>query len=323
VTQADGQPEDEVIEELHHAFTRHEPRGSARWNFADAFTRLEREFGAWVIGSDLGELSDAIVEPVAPAPPGLRARTRSVVRRVLGRSVPAPQPIPLAIQIQTPGRGRITSGFDATLEALRYLALRVVELEDASARQRRPIEAPASLVEPSDLTPWVETIVASFAQRPPKAEILHAECGNGALVIALIAAGHVARGVEPRGNVALDAAARGVPVRIGEVVEHLSGLASGSLGGIVLSGAVERLAVGEQVELLMLATDRLALGGTLVLTTALPGEMARWSPAARDLIVGRPLDPETWVMLLARAGYQDIDTRVEGGSALVQARRPE
>jgi hypothetical protein len=39
-----------------------------------------------------------------------------------------------------------------------------------------------------------------------------------------------------------------------------------------------------------------------------------WDAVARDLVPGRPLHPETWEMLLARAGYVDVTTVVGTGS---------
>ena len=83
---------------------------------------------------------------------------------------------------------------------------------------------------------WVSTV--DRGTRGPAGACLHAACGDGWLVGALVARGVDAYGVDPRPQVApraLDA----LDLRVEDVVDHLEAVASGSLGGIVLSGVVE------------------------------------------------------------------------------------
>ena len=114
------------------------------------------------------------------------------------------------------------------------------------------------------------------------------------------------RGAEPRGAVAWEAAQKGLEVHVGSVAELLESLPTGSLGGMVLAGVSDRAPVEELVELLEVATDRLVPGGPLVVVGTRPEAVVEgWRAVARDLLPGRPLHPETWELLLDRAGYSD------------------
>jgi glycosyltransferase involved in cell wall biosynthesis len=93
---------------------------------------------------------------------------------------------------------------------------------------------------------------------------VHADCGEGALLEALLGRGARAHGVEPRGAVALRALERGRDVIIAEASEYLAGQAEGSLGGIVLSGVVDRLALHDLLPLLARCRQVLARGAPLV-----------------------------------------------------------
>jgi hypothetical protein len=293
-----------LVDELHAAFTRHRPQGSARWNFTDAFNRLEREFGAWVTGSPFVIAPG----PIADGAPGA-ARGTGRARQLLHRLIRPDrvQSVPDTASIQGDGRGRVESGFDATLEALRYLAVRVGALEDALARRDDPIDGLAHLIEPPDLGPWTETLTAWLTETGPVGEVLHAECGDGALIEALGAVGFSARGAEPRGTPASSAIERGLRVSIEGAHRCLSDTAPGSLGALVLSGVVDRLALDRTIELLDLAADRLAEGAPIVVLAGDPAAVATgWSVPARDLLPGRPLHPQTWELLLGRAGFAGI-----------------
>jgi hypothetical protein len=91
---------------------------------------------------------------------------------------------------------------------------------------------------------------------------------------------------------------------------------------------VDRLPVEELVALVETAVERLAAGAPLVVVGTRPETADGWDPVARDLLPGRPLHPETWEVLLARAGFVEVG-RLEplpGGSAtlayVVTARCP-
>ena len=115
---------------------------------------------------------------------------------------------------------------------------------------------------------------------------------------ALAGRGAPAHGVEPRGAVALRALEGGCTVTICEASEHLAGREAGSLGGIVLSGVVDRLPLHALLPLLAQCRRTLAHGAPLVVVSELAGAGETREPAARDLIDGRPLHAATWELLL-------------------------
>lgn len=215
----------------------------------------------------------------------------------------------------------LEEGLGATREAFRFLAGRVAALEDASERSRIPVDATAWLAEPPDIDPWVEPVLSYLgaARRgEPGTEnvtselpVVHVECGRGDLVRALGSAGLAASGIEPRGALAWSAAQRGVDVDIDEAEGGIGRTPVASLGGVVLSGVVDRRPVGDLVALLHLVGTRLQAGAPLIVVGSYPGtEATGWSATARDLLPGRPLHPETWELLLGRNGYEQI-TRLQ------------
>lgn len=300
------------------------PQNSLSWNYAHAYHRLETEFGERKPGTAL------------PAGPGRgAARTRpagglaALYRRVVtglgyrGQSVPntglAPSPTPGDALGLGP---RMEEGFEATAEALRFLAARVEALESSAARRARPVEGPAWLIDPPHVGIWVEAVTRWLVDVAPVGEVVHGECGDGILLAALAAAGVPAYGVEPRGALAMGAARRGVTVHFAEVPDFLAAQAPRSAGGVVLSGVVERLAVEDLVQLLAVALDRIDRGGPVVVVGQGPdAEPSGWSEAAMDLLPGRPLHYETWKLLLERAGFEDVGPlRAQGGADEVWGR---
>jgi len=330
-------PPASFLAELAAAFSRRAPQGTARWNFSDAFTRLEKRFGAVTPGSVApGAVTPGSVtpraatagsvtpgSPAAPAPvPGTRTQaveqSHSMLHRLGDRYVaerlrPWIEELAAAATERAleEGLGRIegdlAGGFDATVEAFRFLGARVEAIEDLATREREPIDAVAWLAPPPALGEWSGPVADWIADSHPAGEVVHGECGEGELTVAIAEAGLTVRGAEPRGAVAWRAAERGVDVYIGHVSELISSMATGSLGGLVLSGVVDRAPLGELVGLLDLATGRLAPGAPLVVVSTLPEAAARgWDAVARDLLPGRPLHPETWDLLLLRAGYVEV-----------------
>jgi hypothetical protein len=144
--------------------------------------------------------------------------------------------------------------------------------------------------------------------------VLHAYAGDGSLLGALVAAGIDAYGVEPLEDLADAASDRAADIRTDDLVAHLEVLAPGSLGGVVLSGCVERLGPRALVDLAELTTSRLAPRGVLVVISAHPGSWARSaSPLAVDLAEGRPFHPETWAALLAALRCARIEVHEASG----------
>ncbi len=134
--------------------------------------------------------------------------------------------------------------------------------------------------------------------------VVVADCGGGALLDALAAAGVDAYGVDPSDLALEPALARGLDVRAEGVVSHLGVVAGEALGGIVLTGSVQWLRPNERERLLELVASRLTVGGVLALHSATPeGWAASVAPVVRDLAPGRPLHAETWAHLLAARGF--------------------
>lgn len=270
-------------DELAALFRRYEPLGTLPWNFAAAFEQLY-----------------ALVEQVAGAEPEPPRRTRVANRTLAALDLPTH---PATHGQVAEVRHRLDEGLEATMEALRFLAARIERLEGASASRSTPVDGMAWLVEPPDLLPWRPWLLEWLATPLPGALAL-AECGDGRLGSALgESLGVTVNGVEPRGPLALAAARRGLAVHAGPVIEWL-GEAQG-LGALVLSDAVDRLAREDLVQLVALAVQALAADGWLVVIGR-HAERSGWSAAANDLLPGRPLHPETWQLLLERAGLDGV-----------------
>ena len=190
------------------------------------------------------------------------------------------------------------SGFSAAItRAVRLLGRRVDALERLSPAPARLRSEAVAVGRGLDVARWEATVVE--AVRGATGRVLHAECGDGALVSRLVEAGADAYGVDP----VEQSPPAGVEVRADEALAHLQALPDAALGGLVLSGCVDRLALGVLVELAALAAAKVAPGGSVVVVSADPRGWERdHSPVEVDLAGGRPLRPETWCHLLESRG---------------------
>ena len=210
---------------------------------------------------------------------------------------------------------------------LRLLSRRVERLEGAVATLDARVAAELDRTPRAfDGARWIDAIVAVVADAPGR--VVHAECGDGDLVRALVAHGLDAYGVEPRLTEADVASEAGIEVRDGEALAHLRLVPDGVLGGVVLSGCVDRYPLPWVLALVDEATRALAPGGLVVIVTATPETWGTGaSRVAADLAPGRPLHAVTWEHLLETRGYEAIATSAgppdaEPASVLVTARRP-
>jgi len=217
---------------------------------------------------------------------------------------------------------QVTAFSTSTVRALRTLAERTTHLEEQMAQWRpaeddgrdRPAEAP-------DLGEWDQAVVGHLSAVTGR--VLHAECGQGAMVEALRGAGVDAYGVDPRGPLVDAAVAAGLEAWPDDPVSHLGAVADGGLGGLVLSGCVDRLPLGRQRLLVELAAAKLAPGGRLVILAVKPEEWPGAVPALEaDLAPGRPLHAVTWVHLLDRARFEHTTAADGAVMSLVTAVRP-
>lgn len=207
-----------------------------------------------------------------------------------------------------------SSLFQGVARALRLLGERVDELELSKgagdpARWRELEGLPEARWSPSSAVSWDDYVLEQLGA--PSGRVLHTHAGDGHLVRRLIDAGYEAYGVEPVADVALAASDVVPDVRAMAAADHLRILPPGSLTGLVLSGLVEVVTPASLVELVGLAASSLAKGGTVVVLSAHPDAWRRAGPPlAVDLAPGRPVHPETWETLLARAGFVDVTTRL-------------
>ena len=275
---------------LHESFARLAPQGSDEWNFSAAFTHLGDRYGPYHPGASA--LNDALTSrgDTGTTRAGRLDRLRGSRTRT-GESEP----------------DELREAMGMVVEAFRFLSARVATVEARLAAEDRPVEGAAWLAPARELEGWVGPVSAHLLARSPGGELLHADCGEGALLRALAAGGAVARGVEPRGGVALRALEQGSAVTIAEVSEVLDRCADGSLGGVVLSGVVDRLPLHALVPLLGRTRAVLARRAPLVVVSEPAGGAAgRRETAGGDLLEGHSVHAETWEVLLGRAGFVDV-----------------
>lgn len=202
------------------------------------------------------------------------------------------------------------SGFSAAItRAVRLLGRRVDALE-----QVLPPPARLRAVGPTpslDAHQWAPTVVEALSGTTGR--VLHTDCGDGTLVTVLMGAGFDAYGVDP----VEQAAPAGVEVRTDEALDHLAALPDDALGALVLSGCVDRLPVGAQAHLAVLAAAKVVPGGTVVVLSTDPRSWERGrSTVESDLATGRPLRSETWCHLLAA---RHLDARLAAEHAIPAA----
>jgi SAM-dependent methyltransferase len=134
--------------------------------------------------------------------------------------------------------------------------------------------------------------------------------GRGELVELLNEAGISAYAVEIEPDFIELMRDKGIEVVAQDAVEHLQGLDAGSLGGIVASHVVEHLPAAAVAELVALAGEKLAEGGTLILETPNPESLVAGSiNFHRDLTHRRPIHPDTLVFLCDSAGFSSVEVR--------------
>jgi SAM-dependent methyltransferase len=158
---------------------------------------------------------------------------------------------------------------------------------------------------------WAPTAIESV--RGVSGRVLHAECGNGSLVEALVGAGIDAYGVESNELAVEPGIGRGLDVRAESILDHLQVVSEEALGAIIISGPVQWLHANDRQRLVQLASSRLTLGGVLVLQSMTPEAWQRTAPSlVTDLAPGRPLHAATWSHLLAGQGVQAVAVHTGG-----------
>jgi hypothetical protein len=198
---------------------------------------------------------------------------------------------------------QVTGLGDALAKAIRILAGRVETIEQSLPTTTSPALLEARAAAPTlDVDHWQEILAPLLARAPGR--VAHGECGRGELVARLRSGGLDAYGIEPVQALAQAADDEAIEVRLDEVVDHLAAVPDGALGGLVLSGCVDRLPVPVQLRLADLAAAKLGAGGVLAIVASHPRAWeAGRSSAEADLAPGRPLHPDTWCRLLVTRGF--------------------
>jgi SAM-dependent methyltransferase len=139
--------------------------------------------------------------------------------------------------------------------------------------------------------------------------VLDAGCGRGELLALLRDAGIEARGIDADADMVAYARGDGLDVEQADLVEHLSGLADDSLGGIFMGQVVEHLPAQTLSRALALAAAKLRPGGVLVAETINPLSPIALRNYFADLTHAQPLVPETLELLAHQAGFAETDLR--------------
>jgi hypothetical protein len=211
----------------------------------------------------------------------------------------------------------------------RVTARSAVASRALSVLRPRELSASGATVHPTIEGPLLAWMLERFAA-PASPEtggvpgpVLHAECGDGRVVEALAAHGLKARGADPRLS---ERASGDTSIVAAGALEYLGATPGGTLGGLLLTGVVDRLRPGAARALAQLAARCLAPGGVVVLVSARPEVIVAIDPVAADLAPGRPMHPVTWCHLLAHCGLSELTVfepdAAEPDVFAVSARRP-
>lgn len=195
------------------------------------------------------------------------------------------------------------SGFGhATAKALQLLDRRIASLEPVPRVIAEVLRETRSGMPRPDLGPWRAELESVFDGCPGRA--LVAECGTGEALGWLVEAGVDAYGVDPDPHMIDEALLNGLEARVDDAAYHMEILPGSALGGALMAGFVDYCAPGEVVNLLRLASEKLAPGGRLAIVGRSPAEVAAGlPPVMADLSAGRGLHRETWAALLAHLGF--------------------
>jgi hypothetical protein len=293
------------------AFDRLSPQGGLRWGFDDAMRRIEEPEADGAPGA----------EPWKGLPDDLweRGRSARVGQRLVGDVAGVMADI-LAADARAAAQASAGVANVAVWDALRYLSARVERLEARiDPLGLEAAELPVPVAEPGE---WAAAIPSWIGSPRSPAPVVVGESGDGGLLTVLAGAGHAVVGIEPRAAVAWPSLSRDpsgasgdastgagpADVVLAEVAEHLATMGSDGAAGVVLLGCVDRLDVAGQLDLVAQSVRIVEPGGTIVVLTTDQTVWAGGLPApARDLAPGRPLHPETWTLLMHRAGAVDIE----------------
>ena len=151
-----------------------------------------------------------------------------------------------------------------------------------------------------------EQYIEFFREAAP---VLDLGCGRGEFLGLLGSAGIAASGIDRDPEMVAYCTGEGLNVEEAEALDHLEGLADGTLGGVFAAQLVEHLPPAAIVRLLELAAAKLVPGGLLVLETVNPLSFVALRHYFADLTHVQPLVPETLELLAQQAGFREVETR--------------
>ena len=125
-------------------------------------------------------------------------------------------------------------------------------------------------------------------------------CAEGAIVAALGSVGIAAYGVDVDAERIVAGSRDGLDLRPADPIGHVAAVEAGALGGVVLRGIAEELAVPVLERMITDVEAATAVGGTVVVVV---DEPASRPTVDRELRAGRGVSPDTWAHLLERAGF--------------------
>jgi hypothetical protein len=314
---ADGEMTDNLEDELAALFTGLAPIGTKRWFFEAARVHFDSATrGYQGILSGLRDLAGAIGSPVQPAaePPRATVASRTVDRlfkvvaaaRVDARVEHLAKEVAAFASTSVRTLEVIEQRLGYVDEALRLLGERIEEDNDGGRSLNSLARHLEHRLPPEDLEACSGTVVETFSNAGGK--VLHGDCADGRIVSSMMAAGVDAYGVDPRVEAAYSAMRRGAPVRIGAVLDHLASLGDAALGGLFLSGSIDRGSSACQLRLLELSSQALCGGATLALAVTEPSRLPEEhrDGAFAELLDWSPKTPGTWEEMIAYAGFVDV-----------------
>ncbi len=134
--------------------------------------------------------------------------------------------------------------------------------------------------------------------------VLDIGCGRGEFLTLLAGESIAARGVDGDAGMAAHCRSLGLDVALGDVNEHLSGLADGSLGTIFSAQVIEHLPHEQLHRLLEQSLRKLAPGGLFIAETVNPHRISSLKTFWVDLTHQHPIFPEVALAICAIAGFQ-------------------
>jgi 2-polyprenyl-3-methyl-5-hydroxy-6-metoxy-1,4-benzoquinol methylase len=144
----------------------------------------------------------------------------------------------------------------------------------------------------------------------PTTPLLDLGCGRGDFVLALVAAGFPAIGVDTNAEAVREAKLNGLEVEQSDAVDYLRSCRPGSLGAVTMMHVAEHIDAATLLLVLDLAMTALVPGGTIVIETPNPTNVLVGAGTFyNDPTHVRPLTPDYLAFAVADRGFVEVQTR--------------